>query len=133
ARLSAMLQHMRSHRTRLGDVGAPFVLALLGQLASVVTLAAAMYALGYTPSVVTVLAGYTVGTAAVTLAPAFQGIGIVEVSMAMTLQQFGVPAEIAIAATLLYRGATVWFPLLLGALSHAGSSLPVPAVTWRFK
>lgn len=130
-RLSVMLQHILSHRTRPRDLLAPYLLALLGQLANVLTLAAALYALGYSPSIVSVLAGYAVGTTAVTLAPAFQGIGVVEASMAVTLQQFGVPAEVALGATLLYRGATVWLPLLLGAIGHAGQRLPVPTMSNR--
>ncbi|CAN5642054.1 hypothetical protein BH23CHL2_BH23CHL2_21970 [soil metagenome] len=131
-RLKAMLQHTRNHRTRPRDLLAPYLLALLGQFASVLTLTAALYALGYAPSVVSILAAYAVGTAAVTLAPAFQGIGVVEVSIAVTLQQFGVPADVAIGATLLYRGATVWLPLFLGAISHAGQRLPLPATPeWR--
>lgn len=131
-RIAAMLRHIRGHRTRPGDLAVPYLLAFLGQLASVLTLAAALYALGYSPSAVTVLAGYTVGTAAVTLSPAFQGIGIVEVSMALTLQQFGVPADVAIGATLLYRTATVWLPLILGGLSQAGRGLPLPSGPGRW-
>lgn len=129
-RIVDMLTRIRSHRIGLRELITPYLLALIAQLANVTTLAAALYALGYSPSIVSILAGYTVGTAAVTLAPAFQGIGLVEVSMAVTLQQFGVPPSIAIAATLLFRGGTVWFPLLLGTIFHAGRWIPTPETSW---
>ncbi|MEZ4522053.1 MAG: lysylphosphatidylglycerol synthase transmembrane domain-containing protein [Thermomicrobiales bacterium] len=125
ARATGMVERLRDHRLGLNDLGMPYLLALLSQLANAATLAAALYALGHSPSIVSILAAYTVGTAAVTLAPAFQGIGIVEVSMAVTLQQFGIPPGIAIGATLLYRGGTVWFPLLLGAVFQAGRWIPI--------
>src|SRR5690606_12545903 len=76
------------------------------------------------PSLVTVLVGYTLTTMFVTLSPVFQGIGIVEMTMAVSLQQLGVPTTAAIGATLLYRLATVWFPLLLGFGAQAGQTLP---------
>ncbi len=129
ARIAVMLARVRNHRLHLSNLITPYLLALASQLASIVTLAAALYAVGYSPSIITILAGYTVGTATVTLAPAFQGIGIVEVSMAVTLQQFGVPPSMALGAILLYRGGTVWFPLLLGVLLHTGRWMPSVQIT----
>lgn len=126
ARAREMLARVRGHQIRLRALFSPYLLALAGQFANVVTLAAALYALGYSPSLVSVLAGYTVGTAVLTLAPVFQGIGVVEVSMAVTLQQFGAPAEVAIGATLLYRGATVWLPLLIGLAVQAARRIALP-------
>lgn len=127
ARVREMLTHVRGHQIQPRTLVSPYMLALAGQLANVVTLAAALYALGYSPSLVSILAGYTVGTAVLTLAPVFQGIGVVEVSMAVTLQQFGAPADVAIGATLLYRGATVWLPLLVGLALQAARRIPRPA------
>jgi uncharacterized protein (TIRG00374 family) len=123
-RVATLIEHARGHQLGLNHLTMPYLLALISQLASIITLAAALKALGHTPSVVSILAAYTVGTTAVTLAPAFQGIGLVEVSMAFTLQQFGVPPGVAIGATLLFRVGTVWFPLLLGALYQTRRWIP---------
>ena len=72
------------------------------------------------------------------VAPVFNGIGFVEVSMAVALQQLGVPPAAAIGATLLTRAGELWLPLAAGIAFQAfetlssrfGSSLPaaIPAL-----
>ena len=53
---------------------------------------------------------------AVILGPIPMGLGSFEaVSIAM-LRLFGVPFEAALSATLLFRGFTLWLPLILGGL-----------------
>jgi uncharacterized membrane protein YbhN (UPF0104 family) len=64
-------------------------------------------------------AGYVafmMASIAVILGPVPMGLGSFEaVSIAM-LRLFGVPFEAALSATLLFRGFTLWLPLLPGGL-----------------
>ena len=76
---------------------------------------------------------YVVGMVFLLVAPVFQGIGVVEVSMAVALQRLGIPAAAAVSATLLCRVGELWLPLLTGILVQLGetfsrrSRVPIPA------
>jgi uncharacterized membrane protein YbhN (UPF0104 family) len=51
-----------------------------------------------------------------TIGPVPMGLGTFEAGMIATLTVFGVPVEDALTATLIYRGLTLWLPLLPGFL-----------------
>ena len=57
------------------------------------------------------------------VAPVFQGIGVVEVSMAVALQHMGIPPAAAVSATLLTRVGELWLPLLTGVMVQLGEML----------
>jgi uncharacterized protein (TIRG00374 family) len=124
-RLTNLLLRARSHEIRPRDLARPTALALAGHLTNIFTMYVAILAVGHTPSISSVLLAYTVGAVFMTLMPVFQGIGVVEVTTAVTLEQFGVPAGAAVAATLLYRGATVWLPLLMGLALELGQRVGI--------
>ncbi|MBN9495076.1 lysylphosphatidylglycerol synthetase family protein, partial [bacterium] len=63
--------------------------------------------------------GYTVGTLFLMLAPVFQGIGLVEVSMTVALERLGIGKAQALAATVLYRVGELWLPLITGVAFQA--------------
>ncbi len=81
----------------------------------------ALRALHVDISVPAAAAAYVVGTLLMLAAPIFQGLGIVEVSVTLVLQQLGVPLPQALGATILYRLVEVWLPVVLGVGVHAGS------------
>jgi len=56
--------------------------------------------------------GYSVGTLFLMLAPVFQGIGVVEVTMAVSLERLGIGRAQALAATVIYRVGELWLPLI---------------------
>ncbi len=136
ARVGQFLDEARRHGIRLGGLVVPFLFALAGDLSGVALLWVSLRALGEHPSVGMAAGGYAVGTLFLMLAPVFQGLGVVELSMAIALERLGVPKASAVAATLLYRVAELWLPLTLGAAVTARGSgrirgLPahVPAIT----
>lgn len=51
-----------------------------------------------------------------TIGPVPMGLGTFEAGMVATLTVFGLPVEDALTATLIYRGLTLWLPLLPGFL-----------------
>lgn len=113
------LDDMREHHIPARRLINPSVIALIADLMGPVCLYFALRAVGYHPSIGQVAAGYAVGTLFVLVAPVFQGIGIVEVSMTVMLQQLGVPVAEALGATLLYRIGEVWLPVIFGVSLQA--------------
>lgn len=98
----------------------PFIYMLATKLAGALMLLVALKAAGQTPGIEVPLMAYVVGMVFLLVAPVFQGIGIVEVSMAVALERLGVPAAAAVSATLLTRVAELWLPLLAGIIMQIG-------------
>lgn len=116
--LTRFLDNARSHRIRPGDMVAPLLLAVGHNLGGAVAVFVCLRALGVEGSLGIALIGFAVGNLFTIIAPVFQGLGVVELTMALALHQQGIPMTVAIAVTLLYRLGDVWFPLVLGAVSH---------------
>lgn len=134
-RLTSFLDELRSHQVRQRALILPGALALAGDLLGPLCLYLSLRAAHIHPSIGVVAAGYVVGTLFVLVAPIFQGIGIVELSMTVMLQQLGVPVSAALGATLIYRIGEVWLPVVFGVAIHAarqkrlrGAPAKIPAL-----
>jgi uncharacterized membrane protein YbhN (UPF0104 family) len=125
ARAAEFVSQTRAHRLCMSDLVAPYLLAMLLNLTGVAMLFVSLRALGQDVSPASVLAAFAAGNLFAIVAPVFQGVGVVEASMAVTLQGFGIPGAAALGATLLYRLADVWLPLGLGLLAQAGQQQQV--------
>jgi len=88
---------------------------------------AAFHAYGRTPPLDVVVMGYLVGGLGSAL-PLPGGLGVTG-GMIGALALYGAPAAPAAAAVLLYRGVSLAWPLLLGALAWSSS----PAVRWPLR
>jgi uncharacterized membrane protein YbhN (UPF0104 family) len=106
----------------------PFVFALATNLASAFVLLVALFAMGAEASPTTAIAGYAIGNLFLLIAPIFQGIGIVELTMAVALQQLGIPLPTAVGATILFRFGDVWLPLIAGVLIHFGRRIRIRSI-----
>lgn len=85
-------------------------------LADAATMQACIHALGVHAPLSAGYVAFMMASIAVILGPIPMGLGSFEaVSIAM-LRLFGVPFEAALSATLLFRGFTLWLPLLPGGL-----------------
>jgi uncharacterized protein (TIRG00374 family) len=78
------------------------------------TLLVLLWALGQKASLAAAFAAVVVGTLATTLGPVPGGVGSFEAATTATLMLLAVPAEEALAGTLLLRGLTFWAPMLPG-------------------
>lgn len=78
------------------------------------TLLLCMLALGHSAGFATAFIALMLASIVVTLAPVPLGLGGFEASCTAMLVLLGTPSPIALAATLLFRGLTLWLPLLLG-------------------
>lgn len=119
-RFVGFVDNARHYQIRPRDLLAPFSVGLLYNLANAAGLFIALRAMHQDVSPAIVLVGFTAGTMFSIVAPVFQGIGLVEVSMAVALQQMGVPVPAAVGAALLFRLGDLWLPLLLGLVVQAG-------------
>jgi len=92
------------------------VLNALVFVADALTMQACLLALGVHAPLSASYIAFMMASIAVILGPVPMGLGSFEaVSIAM-LRLFGVPFEAAISATLLFRGFTLWLPLIPGGI-----------------
>jgi phosphatidylglycerol lysyltransferase len=111
----------RSQRIRARDLGWPLATSFAIELLGVALLYCCLRAIGETPTLATALTAYAVATTFTIVSPLFSGLGLVELGMAVTLREFGIPGQSALAATLLFRAVELWLPLLVGvSLQLAG-------------
>lgn len=117
------LAQVRRHNISIPALGGPFAIMMATKLAGVTMLYFALRAVGHNPDIHVPLMAYVVGMVFLMVAPVFQGIGFVEVSMAVALQKLGVPPAAAIGATLLTRAGELWLPLMAGIAFQAFETL----------
>ena len=117
----------RSHGLRARDVPAFLLPHLPVDLLGATTLYVCLRAVGHHASLREAVVGYAIGTLFLMLAPVFQGLGAVELSMTVALTGFGVPRGAALAAVLLYRAVETWLPAAVGVMAQAGERVDVDA------
>ena len=85
-------------------------------LASIAALACSIEAFGGDVSLPQVGTAYLVAVALATLSPTPGGLGALESAMIAGLTGFGLDSAVAVSATLTFRLATFWLPILPGWL-----------------
>jgi uncharacterized protein (TIRG00374 family) len=109
--------------------------ALASQVADIATLAALFVAFGQVPKPGPVIATFSIAMALWSVLP-FQGIGVVEATMTVLLQGFGIPSGAAAVISLSFRGLTFWIPLALGFVTlrrtqtFSASQEPAERLPW---
>ena len=109
--------------------------ALASQAADIATLWALFVAFGQEPKPGPVIATVSIAMALWSVLP-FQGIGVVEATMTVLLQSFGVPSGAAAVISLSFRGLTFWIPLALGFVTlrrtqtFSASQEPAQRLPW---
>ncbi len=78
------------------------------------TLWLAFFAIGDASPLIACFIAVSIASVAATIAPTPMGIGSFEGGMVASLSVFGVPVENALTVTLLYRGLSLWLPLIPG-------------------
>lgn len=114
---------IRRHQISYASLIGPFGLMLATKLGGVLMLFVALRAVHHDTDLRVPLMAYVVGMVFLLVAPVFQGIGFVEVSMAVALERLGVPPAAAVGATLLCRVGELWLPLLAGLILQTSETL----------
>jgi phosphatidylglycerol lysyltransferase len=121
-RVLRLAERFAEHNLRPRDLLAPMCFSIGVNVTGMGMMLASLHAVGQDPSVTSVLLIRLVAQIAAHAVPVMQGAGVVEFSMVSALQQLGVHASTAAAATVLFRAAQFWLPLMLGVMLFA--SLP---------
>lgn len=95
----------------------PFLFALNNKALLICVLAFTFLAMGTPFSVGTLVGGFSIGYLFLIVSPTPSGVGFVESILPVALAGLRVPWAAAVLITLLYRAATFWFPLLVGAVA----------------
>ena len=129
-RLLRILVQLRQHNLSLIRMVPPLGILVLFRLSGILTIWAALRAVGWDGGLVEPITAYVVGAILYGAAPLFQGLGIVEVGTALTLQRLGVPATMAVSATLISRILGLWLPLAIGVVAQFLEALWARWKTW---
>jgi uncharacterized protein (TIRG00374 family) len=92
------------------------LLNLLVFVADAFTMQACLYALGVHAMLSAGYTAFMMASIAVILGPVPMGLGSFEAVSVAMMRLFGVPFEAAVSATLLFRGFTLWLPLIPGGI-----------------
>jgi uncharacterized protein (TIRG00374 family) len=95
----------------------PISLALSSKALLITILFLIFLAFEQPSSVGTLIAGFSMGFLFQIVSPTPMGIGVVEGAMTIALQTFGIPLGTAFTITIVYRGLTIWLPLVYGYLA----------------
>jgi uncharacterized protein (TIRG00374 family) len=123
-RIQGFITTFRDHGLKPSDLVPAIVLTLLVRLTVVLVLFACLKALGVHPTFQTMINTYFASIVAGAVIPLFGGAGAVEAVSILTLKQAGIPGDVAIGATLLWRFIHLWIPVGIGLLLHAKTELP---------
>jgi uncharacterized protein (TIRG00374 family) len=85
-------------------------------VADAATMQACIHALGVQAPLSAGYIAFMMASIAAILGPIPMGLGSFEAVCIAMLRLFGVPFEAALSATLLFRGFTLWLPLIPGGL-----------------
>lgn len=109
--LSEVPLELLKNRKLVFEVSCCFALIFLADAA---TLWAALAGVGFRAPFSTAFIAYTLASIAVTLGPIPMGLGSFEAVSIGMMRALGVPIEAAAAATLIFRGLSLWLPLVPG-------------------
>jgi glycosyltransferase 2 family protein len=123
-------ERFRRHRLSPRDLAGPIAITVATRLGTVALLFASLRAVGVEASIGTTVVAYFAALLAHATLPIFGGAGLVESATVAALVQSGVPADLALAAALLWRLIDFWLPLGVGLVLHAGVLLD-PILTGR--
>ncbi len=89
---------------------------------------ACVRAVGFSPDLYGIFLAYVTSFVAARIVPVLYGMGAVEGSLTLSLQRSGVPADLAIGATLLFRFFDFFLPSLIGLAMYAWAERKNPSL-----
>lgn len=92
----------------------PFWLFILGNVFEIACLYLIFFAFGVHPSLVALVAAYSIGLLFMIVSITPGGVGAVEALMSLVFVSLGMPLEVSILTVLIYRIITFWLPLPVG-------------------
>ncbi|MDQ6480203.1 phosphatidylglycerol lysyltransferase domain-containing protein [Dyadobacter sp. LHD-138] len=115
--LDVVMEQVSDGRFSRSSIGYCLLASVLIDLAGIVHLYIAFFALHVTAPFEAAFMGYLIATIFLILSPFLRGIGAIELSLSVLLVQYGMDNVVAISVTMLYRFFEFWAPLLVGIFS----------------
>lgn len=108
-------------------------LMMVTHILAIVGLLMLFLAFDYQVGIGQLVTTYAVGILTWIVSPAPQGTGVIEGAMVLTATTLGVPWNVAVTATLAFRGLTFWLPVILGffMLRKVKTFEPTPGPEWE--
>ncbi len=113
-RFTSAIDRFKAHDLTPGDLLQFIGTTLMTRTATMSLIYACVRALGFDPAVSTIFIAYVVSFVAGRLVPFLYSMGAIEGSLSLALERGGVPLEIAIGATLLFRFFDFFLPSMVG-------------------
>ncbi|MBK0382783.1 lysylphosphatidylglycerol synthetase family protein [Pedobacter sp. SD-b] len=113
----SMMDEMLEEKINRKNFYLTLATSILIELIGIAHLYICMLALGFDASLPAAIIGYIVMVILLIASPFLRGLGAIEVSLTLVLQQFGFPIIAAATITLLFRFFEFWLPLIAGILS----------------
>jgi phosphatidylglycerol lysyltransferase len=118
-RVEDAVERFKGHGLTPADLLGSIGTTLLTRTATMTLIYACVRSLGYEADAYTIFFAYVASFVASRLVPFMYGMGAVEGSLSLALRNGGVPADIAIGATLLFRFFDFFLPSMLGLILYA--------------
>lgn len=115
--LIAIMDEMLEEKINRKNFYLTLATSVLIELIGIAHLYICMLALGFDASLPAAIIGYIVMVILLIASPFLRGLGAIEISLTLVLQQFGFPIIAAATITLLFRFFEFWLPILAGILS----------------
>ncbi|MBC7655393.1 MAG: lysylphosphatidylglycerol synthetase family protein, partial [Oligoflexus sp.] len=115
--LTTIMDEMLEEKINRKNFYLTLATSILIELIGIAHLYICMLALGFDASLPAAIIGYIVMVILLIASPFLRGLGAIEVSLTLVLQQFGFPIIAAATITLLFRFFEFWLPLFAGILS----------------
>jgi uncharacterized membrane protein YbhN (UPF0104 family) len=117
-RVEEAVDRFKGHDLTPGDLLGSIGTTLLTRVATMTLIYSCVRALGFETDLYTVFIAYVASFVAGRLVPFLYGMGAVEGSLSLALQRGGVPGDIAIGATLLFRFFDFFLPSMVGLVLY---------------
>lgn len=115
--LEIVMEQMSDGRFSIMAIINCLLFSVLIDLAGILHLYIAFFALNVSAPFEAAFMGYLVATIFLILSPFLRGIGAIELSLSVLLVQYGMDSVAAISVTMIYRFFEFWAPLLAGMLT----------------
>lgn len=119
AQLTDAIDQFKDHQLTPADFLGTVATTLLTRICTLAMIYACVRAVGFSPDLYGIFLAYVTSFVAARIVPVLYGMGAVEGSLTLSLQRSGVPAEIAIGATLLFRFFDFFLPSFIGLAMYA--------------
>jgi uncharacterized protein (TIRG00374 family) len=111
-----MYEHLNIFRKKPSHIVYPFLYGLLTHISGMLILGFLFIAFRHPVSLEALIIGFSLSILFSLISITPSGLGFVEGAMVLSFKSLGIPADIALVVTLVYRGFIFWIPFIVGLI-----------------